>query len=260
MDCAVRAGDARLAMRGAEGGLPLRLGFLFPPCGGEDELYRHGEALGDDLRILLMGTRIFGDEEEHAPHHLSRTGGIDHLVMHAKVMARMNPDSVIWACTSGSFIDGLRHAERQVEAIAATAGCPASSTSLAFVAALRHLGIGRAALLCSYPEVTARAFRDFLRDCDIEVCDLAWLDAPSGPAAAALGRKRLIAAAEGLSVPEGGAILIPDTAMPSMSLISPLEARLDRVVLTANQVSLWRALRLAGDERRSDELGRLFSA
>ena len=107
----------------------MRLGFLFPPCGGEDELYVHGEALGDDLRILLMGTRIFGDDEEHAPHHLRRTGAIDHLVMHAEVMARMKPDAVIWACTSGSFIDGLSHAERQVEAIAEITACPVSSRS-----------------------------------------------------------------------------------------------------------------------------------
>ncbi len=73
----------------------MRLGFLFPPCGGEDELYVHGEAMGDDVRILLMGTRIFGSEDEHAPRHLSRTAAIGHLAMHARVMARMAPDAVI---------------------------------------------------------------------------------------------------------------------------------------------------------------------
>ena len=237
----------------------MRLGFLFPPCGGEDELYVHGEALGDDLRILLMGTRIFGDDEEHAPHHLRRTGAIDHLVMHAEVMARMKPDAVIWACTSGSFIDGLRHAERQVEAIAEVTGCPASSTSLAFVSALCHLGIGRAALLASYPEDTAKAFRSFLQECGIEVCDVAWLSAASGPLAAELGTERLMETAERLAVPEGGAILIPDTAMPSMHLIAPLEARLGCAVLAANQVSLWEAVRLAEGIRKAPGLGRLFA-
>ncbi len=237
----------------------MRLGFLFPPCGGEDELYVHGEALGDDLRILLMGTRIFGDDEEHAPHHLRRTGAIDHLVMHARVMARMKPDAVIWACTSGSFIEGLGHAERQVEAISEVTGCPASSTSLAFVSALRHLGIERVALLASYPEDTAKAFCAFLQECDIEVCDAAWLSAASGPQAAELGSETLVETAERLAVPEGGAILIPDTAMPSMHLIAPLESRLDCAVLTANQVSLSEAVRLADGARHVPGLGRLFA-
>ncbi|MGI9412783.1 MAG: maleate cis-trans isomerase family protein [Hyphomicrobiales bacterium] len=237
----------------------MRLGFLFPPCGGEDELYVHGEAMGDDVRVLLMGTRIFGDEDEHAPHHLSRTGALDHLAMHARVMARMRPDAVMWACTSGSFIDGRDHAGRQAETIAQITGCPASSTSLAFVSALRHLGIETAALLASYPEETAQAFSAFLRDCDIELSDVAWLSAPSGPAAAELGAQRLMDEAAKLAVPEGGAILIPDTAMPSMGVIASLEAGLGRTVLTANQVTLWQAVRLAEGICRRPGVGRLFA-
>ncbi len=236
----------------------MRLGFLFPPCGGEDELYMHGEAVGGDVRILLMGTRIFGDDDEHAPHHLSRTGSIDHLTMHARVMARMKPDSVVWACTSGSFIDGLAHAERQVEAIEEITACPASSTSLAFVSGLRHLGIDQVATLASYPEEAASAFSGFLKECGIDVCDGTSLGAPSGPAAANLGSQRLTDAAESLAVPENGALLIPDTAMPSMHLIEPLESRLGCAVLTANQVSLWQGVRLAGGSTQGRGPGMLF--
>lgn len=231
---------------------------MFPPCGGEDELYLHGESLGEDVRVLLMGTRIFGDEDEHAPHHLSRTGAIDHLVMHARVMARTKPDAVIWTCTSGSFIDGFSHAERQIEAISEVVRCPASSTSIAFVSALRHLGIKRVALLASYPEDTAKAFSSFLRECDIEASDITWLSASSGPAAAELGTQRLFDAAKRLTVPEGGALLIPDTAMPSIHLIEALEAHLQRPVLTANQVSLWEASRLAVGISNRPGPGRLF--
>lgn len=238
----------------------MRLGFLFPPCGGEDELYVHGEAMGEDVRVLLMGTRIFGGENEHAPEHLSRTGGLEHLGMHAQVMARMKPDAVIWACTSGSFIDGLEHAEAQARTIADVTGVPASSTSLAFVEGLRHFGISKVALLASYPEPAARAFVGFLRECAIEVTDIEWLSAPSGPAAAALGKERLMAAAEKLSVPGDGAILIPDTAMPSMYLIEPLEERFGLPVLTSNQVSLWQAARLVERSGKRPGIGKLFAA
>ena len=236
----------------------MRLGFLFPPCGGEDELYVHGEAMGENVRVLLMGTRIFGGDEEHAPEHLSRTGGLEHLAMHAEVMARMKPDTVIWACTSGSFIDGLDHAKAQARTIAEITGVPASSTSLAFVEALRHLGVSKVALLASYPEPATRAFDRFLSECGVEVADVEWLSAPSGPAAAALGEERLMEAARKLSVPRDGAILIPDTAMPSMYLIEPLEAELGVTVLTSNQVSLWEAMRLVEGGCGRPGVGRLF--
>jgi maleate cis-trans isomerase len=236
----------------------MRLGFLYPPCGAEDEVYIHGEAMGEDVRILLMGTRIFGDDDEHAPEHLSRTGGLDHLAMHARVMARMRPDAVVWACTSGSFIDGLDHALAQAATIAEIAGCPASSTSLAFAAALAHLGIGEVALLATYPEPAARAFETFLGECGIGVADMAWLSAPSGPAASLLDPGRLMAEARRLKVPEHGAILVPDTAMPSIGLIESMEKALGTTVLTANQVSLWEAVRLAEGSVNRSGPGRLF--
>ena len=237
----------------------MRLGFLFPPCGGEHEIYLQGEALGDDVRVTLIGTRIFGEDDEHAPHHLSRTGAIDHLAMHARVLAHTSPDVAIWACTSGSFIDGLEHAKRQARTISEVAHCPASSTSLAFVAALQHLGIQKVALLASYPQVTATAFRNFLHEAGIEVGDFAWLSADSGPAAAEFGSQRLIDESAKLTVPKGGALLIPDTAMAVMDVIAPLEESLNCPVLTANQVSLWEAVRLAEGGCRRPGIGRLFA-
>lgn len=238
----------------------MRLGFLFPPCGGEDELYSHGEAMGEDVRILLTGSRIYGGDDEHAPEHLRRTGALEHLAMHARVMARLHLDAAIWACTSGSFIDGLAHAQAQARTLSEITGVPASSTSLAFVSALKHLGRSKAALLASYPEPAANAFRAYLGECGIEVTDMVWLSAPSGPAAAALGRERLMEAARKLDVSSDCAVLVPDTAMPSIHLIPPLEDELGVPVLTANQVSLWEAVRLVERRCARPGPGRLFAS
>ena len=54
------------------------------------------------------------------------------------------------------------------------------------------------------------------------------------------------------------ALLIPDTAIPAWQAIAPLEERLGRPILTANQVTLWEALRLAGVLQRRRDWGRLF--
>ncbi len=237
-----------------------RLGILYPPCGAEFEYYRYGEQLGADVRINLMGVRIHGGDDEHAPEHLSRTGELDNLALSARVLRHLDPDAVVWACTSGSFVDGLAHARAQTASLADILGCPATSTSLAFVAALRHLGIDSVSVLASYPEATTSRFFTLLEDCGIRTHAWQCLDIDSGPAAAELDREAAAAACRDLEIPDGAALLIPDTAIPTMHWIDPLEHQLRCTVLTANQVSLWDTARLAGIQPTGGLPGRLFSS
>jgi maleate cis-trans isomerase len=54
---------------------------------------------------------------------------------------------------------------------------------------------------------------------------------------------------------------VPDTALHTVTVVDELEAALGKPVLTANVVTMWEALRLAGalDTSRADDLGRLFA-
>lgn len=233
-----------------------RLGFLYPPTGAEHELYLAGEALGPSIDVAVVGVRISGGDDEHAPHHLRATGSIPNLELSAKVIAHLKPASVMWACTSGSFIDGLGFAKEQAAALTRASGAPSSSTSLAYLSALAALGIGNVAVLASYPEETSRAFTSFLAEGGVTIDRLQWLDAPSGPAAAAFAKERFVDGATRLGAPKGGALLVPDTAVPSLELIASLEERLGVPVLTANQVTVWEGARLANVQGQGP--GRLF--
>ncbi|MBS36849.1 MAG: hypothetical protein CMO26_13105 [Thiotrichales bacterium] len=231
-----------------------RLAVLFPPCGAEYEYYLYGERLSPELRVSLMGARYHGGDEEHFPENMRITASLANVLQAARVMKPLQPDGLMWACTSGSFISGLAHAQAQARAIEAELGCPASSTSLAFVDALHDRGIRKAVVLGSYPEQTTHAFMNFMHDAGIEVCDFCALDTPSGPHAADLGDDVLLAAAESLHAPKDAAILVPDTAIPTLHLIAQLQARTDRLVLTANQVSLWQSAKLLGLVVSLDEI------
>ncbi|MEZ5925820.1 MAG: hypothetical protein R3D57_15685 [Hyphomicrobiaceae bacterium] len=248
---------AKRAGRGAASPTRVRLGFLYPPTGAEHELYLAGEALDPRVSVAVVGVRISGGDDEHASHHLRATAAIANLALSARVLAHLRPASVMWACTSGSFIDGLAFARTQAAALSEIAGAPASSTSLAFVSALQCLGIGKVAVLATYPETTSQAFAEFLSEAGVTIDRLDWLDAPSGPAAAAFAKERFLDGASRLGVPAGGALLLPDTAVPSLDLVGPLEAQLGCPVLTANQVTVWEAARLAGI--RGPGPGRLFT-
>ena len=59
--------------------------------------------------------------------------------------------------------------------------------------------------------------------------------------------------------PRAQALLIPDTALHTAMWVADLERRAAKPVLTANQVTAWMGLRLAGNTPATPELGTLFT-
>ena len=226
----------------------LRLAFVWPGGGAEQEYYQFAEATGDQIKIFLACSRVGGTGEgsDHDIEALLETARIDWITDAAKRSVCLRPDTVFWACTSGSFVVGRRGAEEQINALQEATGVPAGSTSLAFAAAITQLGFRRVGVLAPYPEPTARAFVAFLKEFDIEVACLDWLDAPSGWDSAAMDGEMIIERVVQVSQMSADAILVPDTALPTLSLVEEMERRTGQPVLTANAVTLWQAIRLAG--------------
>jgi maleate cis-trans isomerase len=73
-----------------------------------------------------------------------------------------------------------------------------------------------------------------------------------------LGREQVLELARSNDHPDAEAVLLPDTALHTAAWLDELEEVLGKPVLTANQVSVWEGLRLAGDTRPRDGLGSLF--
>jgi maleate cis-trans isomerase len=232
-----------------------RLGVIYPGGGAEQDFYRFGE--GHNIRMFLVGSRIPAGDD-HAVEALLQTARVENLLEAASRFATLNPDIVVWACTSGSFIVGRAGAERQAAALRAASGRPATSTSLAFVEGLSALGARRVAVVATYPEPASRALASFLHEFGIEVASLQWLDAPSGLDAALIADDRLGGAVRRAAAERPDAVLIPDTALPTMDRITRLETLAGCPVLTANQVTLWAALALARRPLITDAYGRLF--
>ena len=192
----------------------IRLGFIYPGGGAEQDFYQFGERHG--LRMFLVGSRIPGGDD-HAVEALLQTARVENLIEAAGRFATLDPAVVVWACTSGSFIVGRAGAEAQVAALRTATGRPATSTSLAIVDALAALGAKRVAVVATYPEPAARALDSFLSAFGSEVASLQWLDAPSGLDAAAIGEERMAAAVRRAAGEKPDAVVIPDTALPTMA-------------------------------------------
>jgi maleate cis-trans isomerase len=247
-------------------GAPRRLGWIKP----DDGVRRDGRLLPYeclDLDRRLPGFGIAGLEVRvalsraealHTPEDLLATGAPERLLPPARELAAAGCDAVLWVCTSGSFVGGLAWARAQAAALGAAVGLPASSTSLALVAALERLGAGEVDLLSPYPEALTLRLRTFLAEAGIEVGASRTLGCPTGSDSHALDvlaeAQALAASTPGRRVP----LLIPDAAINTLDRVEALERALERPVVTANQASLWQGLALVGLPATAHGLGRLL--
>lgn len=234
------------------------IGLLYPGYSAEDDYPQLEARLGGDLRLPVVHTSV--GEDAHRVDALLDLGGAGRLAEGAKTLvAEHSPDAVMWACTSGSFVFGWEGAHEQVHELQEVTGLPTSSTSLAFVAACRHLGLSRVSVAASYPQDVAEHFVELLGRGGIDVGAMGSHGIITAAEVGTLGYEQVEAIATGADTSGGAeAVLIPDTAMHSLQWIDRLESAVGLPVLTANQVTVWQGLKLLGDVPRYDTLGTLF--
>lgn len=154
------------------------------------------------------------------------------------------PDVVIYACTSGSFVDGAA-GEEVLRRTMEDAGAPAArTTSGALIAALRVLGVSRLAIATPYVEPVTRRLVAYLAEHGVSTV--------SSEGLGLLGNiwrvtySQVVEIVRAADNPAAEALFISCTNVPTYDLIEPLEQALGKPVLTANQVTMWAALRAMG--------------
>jgi maleate cis-trans isomerase len=233
------------------------VGFLYPGNSAEDDYPRIEMLLDSDIRLPVVHTDI--GEDAHRVDALLRMGADERLADGVEGLRLAGAESVVWACTSGSFVYGWDGAREQTRALARAAGLPASSTSFAFAHAVRALGAGRVAVAATYPEDVTAYFTAFLKAAGAEVVS----DCAGGIITAAeVGTwewEQVLELARAGDHPDAEVVLMPDTALHTVAYLPDLEEALGKPVLTANQVTVWEGLRLVERKAWAPKLGTLFA-
>lgn len=236
------------------------VGIIYPDHAAEDDYPFAADLLG----VRLPVAHIYGTDL-HAVPELLDLGSPEKLAGGAATLSPESPDAVVWACTSGSFVYGPDGARNQAAQLSeAAGGIPATSTSFAFVEALRALGgqnnhrATRVAVAASYPHDVSELFVDFLRAAGIDVVSFTGAGIATAAQVGTLTPDEVLALAAANDHPDAQVLLVPDTAMHTLRFLPEIEKRVGKPVLTANQVSVWEGLRLAGYTCVRPELGTLF--
>ncbi|WFB09354.1 decarboxylase [Streptomyces sp. LX-29] len=234
---------------------PPAVGFLYPGHSAEDDYPRLEALLGCAARLPVVHTDI--GEDAHRVDALLEMGSAERLAAGVAGLKRRGARAVVWACTSGSFVFGWDGAHAQVRALGEASRLPASSTSFAFVHAVRALRVARVTVAATYPEDVAAHFTSFLEAAGAEVVAMRGSGVVTAAEVATWGREDVLALARAGDHPDAEAVLIPDTALHTAAWLPELEAAVGKPVLTANQVTVWEGLRLLGRSVTGPALGAL---
>src|ERR1044072_9147437 len=126
-----------------------------------------------------------------------------------------------------------------------SAGAPAgTTTSAGRIEGRRVLRLRRIAVVTPYIDSVTDRLLSFLTEHGVEVVSsvgLGLLDHIWK-----VGYSEIVQAVTAVDVPEAGGLVISCTNAPTYDIIGPLERWLGKPVLTANQVTMWSALRHLG--------------
>jgi maleate isomerase len=148
--------------------------------------------------------------------------------------------------------------ERRMREVMVSAGAPvAVTTSGALLDALHHLSVRDVAVASPYLPTLRARLDAFLHAAGCRVVSHAGLglDRHIWRVPAGVIRELVLAADRAAAE----AVFIACTNLPTYDVIAGLEADLGKPVLTANQVSLWAALRSAGAMLPDPPVQRLFA-
>lgn len=180
----------------------------------------------------------------------------------AKVAARdvgmVEPDVVVYGCTSGSFFEGPEWNKKICAQLTEITGAPTVTTAGAMAACLLAGGHNSVAVVTPYVELTNERLKDFLRAHDIKVTHLGAFDMLDMFDHAKIQPEEIYRKVREADSDDAQALFVACTQLRAMEVLDMLERDLGKPVYSAVQASAWAAYSAMGVDPRIADCGSLL--
>ena len=167
-------------------------------------------------------------------------------------------DCIGYGCTSGTSVIGPARVGELVRGKADTRAVTEPVSAL--VAACTHLGLSRLAFLSPYVEDVSATLRGVLGEQGVETPVFGSFNEAVEEKVARLSGNSIIDAAADIGASDAAdAVFLSCTNLRTLDVIGPLEDRLNKPVLSSNQVLAWHMMHMAGGLAPAKAVGRLMS-
>ena len=166
-------------------------------------------------------------------------------------------DCVVYGCTSGTIAAGYETIKNKVNLAKPEAEVTTPST--AAVNALRKMKINKIAIFTPYSKILNDEVIDYFKSEDFEISSNAYFDILNDLDIGKVDEDYLYETLSKMDLGDADALFISCTALPALSIIDKLEKKLNKVVLSSNQVLIWDTLQSIGKKDPIEGFGKLFN-
>lgn len=168
--------------------------------------------------------------------------GMESASKHAAAeVAMVEPDVVVYGCTSGSFFEGPAWNKKICDQLTEITKAPTVTTAGAMAASMLAGGYKKIDVVTPYVDVTNERLKHFLKAHGVEVLKLGTFDMLDMFDHAKVLPEEIYAKVKEITTPDAEAVFVACTQLRALEVLDLLERDLGKPVYSAVQASAWQA-------------------
>tara|TARA_B100000780_G_scaffold181595_1_gene127381 strand:- start:225 stop:971 length:747 start_codon:yes stop_codon:yes gene_type:complete len=165
-------------------------------------------------------------------------------------------DCIAYGCTSGTVAAGYDTIRSKVNLAKPDTNVTTPITSA--IKALRALDIKKISIFTPYTKSINDSMVSYFNKENIIINSLTYFDIASDLDIGKVDENYLFEVLSKIDLEDSEALFVSCTALPVLSIISELEKKLNKVVLSSNQTLIWETLKLIGNKEPVIGFGKIF--
>ena len=165
-------------------------------------------------------------------------------------------DCVVYGCTSGTIAAGYDSIKKKIEL--AKPGVKVTTPSTAASNALKKLNVSKVAIFTPYSKKLNDEVVNYFKKEDFIVISNSYFDISIDRDIAKIDPDYLYEVISNMDLGDAEAVFLSCTNLPALSIIEKLEKKLNKTVLSSNQVLIWDTLQCIGKNNPIKGFGKLF--
>jgi maleate isomerase len=215
-------------------GTKVKIGLIVPSINDAIEPEFNALKLSNisihSTRVLLTSGTIEGEKQ--------MLEGIGPAV---KLISGAGVSLIVFACTTGSFINGKGWDRELIQIIEKMSGIPATTTSTALLKVLKTFHIKKIALALPYPDELNQLEKQYLETEGVKVVSMKGLGMTN---VQEVSLNTVYELALEVDIPEAEAVFISCTGLKTLPIIEKLEKKLNKLVFSSNIATFWDVMKI----------------
>ena len=165
-------------------------------------------------------------------------------------------DCVVYGCTSGTVAAGYDSIKNKIKLAKPEAKVTTPST--AAINALKKMNINKISIFTPYSKKLNDEVIDYFEKENFIVSSNSYFDILNDVDIAKIDQNYLYEILSKMDLGDAEALFVSCTNLPALSIVDKLEKKLNKVVLSSNQVLIWDTLQTIGKNNSIQGFGKLF--